>query len=193
MGVIPQHLERHTQKGKTYVSLRYSLQMQMQEVGTTYFIKAWSWTAPWKKGGRVLVVLRSRAHERAAVFETQQISENLSMSYALGPGTQKSDASQPSKQQASSIVPANRPQTSVMLAAQFRELPAASPQIIMDPSPRLQIQGSPSEGNFRYTIGEKRNNGGMLYICLFQIPPYSFALRMLDMRLPKETMRSRNA
>jgi hypothetical protein len=61
--------------------------MQMQEVGTKYQFKTWSWTKPAKTKGRVRQILLSEAHERQALFNPQEISENLAVSYDLGSGT----------------------------------------------------------------------------------------------------------
>jgi hypothetical protein len=63
--------------------------MQMREVGTKYLFKTWSWTKPTKTKGRVRQVLSSEAHERQALFNPQEISQNLASSYDLGSGKGK--------------------------------------------------------------------------------------------------------
>jgi hypothetical protein len=70
--------------------LRYSIQMQMREVGTKYWVKTWSWTNPaTTPGRRVRKILLSEAHDRQALFTPQEISRNLAVSYDLGPGMRK--------------------------------------------------------------------------------------------------------
>jgi hypothetical protein len=63
-----------------YKALHYSLQMQLREVGTKYWIKAW-----YKSKTQIRAVL-SEATERQALFQSQEISHNLSESHELGSG-----------------------------------------------------------------------------------------------------------
>ncbi|KAE9366137.1 hypothetical protein N431DRAFT_430296 [Stipitochalara longipes BDJ] len=87
VGIDINNLE--TSDDDTFWILRYSIQMQMREVGTKYWVKTWSWTKPAKTKGRIRQILLSEAHYRQALFTPQEISKNLAVSYELGPGTRK--------------------------------------------------------------------------------------------------------
>jgi hypothetical protein len=57
--------------------------MQMREVGTKYWIKAWSLN---NKNKKKITAVLSEATERQALFQSQEISHNLSESRKLGSG-----------------------------------------------------------------------------------------------------------
>jgi hypothetical protein len=71
----------------TYRILRYSIQMQMKEVGTKYWVKLWWWKEGQTKRYRELVTSLSEPQERLALFNSQEISRGLSISYKFGAGT----------------------------------------------------------------------------------------------------------
>lgn len=71
-----------------YKILRYSFQMQMREVGTKYWIKAWSLN---NKNKKQITAVLSEATERQALFQPQEISHNLSESRKLGSGIRSED------------------------------------------------------------------------------------------------------
>jgi len=61
----------------TFRILRYSIQMQMREVGTKYWIKTWSWTKPTETEGRLRQILLSEAHDRQALLRPRKSLETL--------------------------------------------------------------------------------------------------------------------
>ncbi|KAG4436250.1 hypothetical protein IFR05_008269 [Cadophora sp. M221] len=64
--------------------LRYSIVMRMSDVGTDFWIKAWSLQ---NKSRKTLVEMTSRPSANVTLFTHQDISESLSESWKLGMGT----------------------------------------------------------------------------------------------------------
>ena len=75
----------HTKPGgkATYRVMRYSIQMQMRDVGTRYRIKAWSLN---KRNPKTATEIFSNPLRCESSFDHREISQSLSESFALGDG-----------------------------------------------------------------------------------------------------------
>ena len=91
VGIETRDLEvKRPKRGQSHRELRYSILMQLKEVSTKYWIKAWSLQRP--KVGRGKPEPKaslSSPTEREALFTCQEISKSLSESFKLGKGLSK--------------------------------------------------------------------------------------------------------
>jgi hypothetical protein len=83
MGVQIGGLQVRKRNGRSYRVLRYSIRMQLKEVGTKYWIKAWSLN---NKRMDTAVPIDSKKLGCESIFDTHEISQNLSRSFELGSG-----------------------------------------------------------------------------------------------------------
>jgi len=79
------HLKRAKNKPTMRVQ-RYSFQMEMSDVGTTYRIKAWSLE---KKRIRSATPVFSESYHREASFDREETSTGLAKSFSLGDGLEE--------------------------------------------------------------------------------------------------------
>jgi hypothetical protein len=87
MGVHIAGLQVRERKGKRYRVLHYSIQMELNDVSTRYWIKAWSLR---NKLAKTAVPIVSSPMISESLFDRQKISQNLLKSFELGSGIGKS-------------------------------------------------------------------------------------------------------
>jgi hypothetical protein len=87
MGVHIAGLQVRERKGKRYRVLHYSIQMELKDVSTRYWIKAWSLK---NKRAKTAVPIVSSPMISESLFDRQKISQNLLKSFELGSGIGKS-------------------------------------------------------------------------------------------------------
>jgi hypothetical protein len=89
-GIALERLEKRPDKnGILCRVLHYSIQMQMREVGTKYWVKVWSFFLSPGGDHEALTAHCFQAKERDAVFASQHLSQNLAESYRLAPGLEE--------------------------------------------------------------------------------------------------------
>ena len=131
--------------GLPYRDLHYSIQMQMREVGTKYWIKAWS---PSTKGRKNMKVVFSDATERQTLFGLHEIerSSNLSESRRFGSGLRVEDG--PSEE---SALPVESQQTNPQTSTTDHILPSS----ILKESSSTQVQmPGPASSSISHTTIE---------------------------------------
>ncbi|TAQ85863.1 hypothetical protein B7494_g5806 [Chlorociboria aeruginascens] len=112
----------------TYRVLHYSIQMQMSEVGTKYWIKAWSLK---NKRPESATAVLSKPVEFRSLFTQDAISENLDHSFKLGPAIFPSETS-------SDHIPSSKPPSDPKklkprgFLAPIREKPSRKIPVIQD-------------------------------------------------------------
>jgi hypothetical protein len=95
IGIALDGLDPMTDKKKILCRiLHYSIQMQMREVGTEYWIKIWSFAKSHNGDSEELITHRFQALKRDRIFGSQGLSRNLAESYRLGSGLEKSKTSE---------------------------------------------------------------------------------------------------
>lgn len=173
---------KRSQHGSLYKIIHYSIQMQMREVGTKYWIKAWS------LNNKSRQVVFSDAIERQTVFGPHEIerSLNLSESRKLGSGIRAED--NPSEevepaveaQLATIEAPVSEPHfeqpETGSCSAGLKKTPSSRKRGAPNQGPRrprvfsrspLQhartLQRQSSEDSSEYPLGTPRKNGGKSY------------------------------
>jgi hypothetical protein len=130
-------------KQPPYRTLRYSIQMQLREVGTNYWIKAYYLD---NKKEKKYASVRSEATERQALFHAQEISQNLSQSRKLGSGIRfegdpaddvdvSTELQQP--HQTTSNSEQSRPADSISTCGMSKESVPSPDPIAGEPAPRF--------------------------------------------------------
>jgi hypothetical protein len=199
MGVNIAGLQVRERKGKRYRILRYSIQMELKDVSTRYWIKAWSFKS---KRTKTAVPIVSPPENGESLFDRQKISQNLLKSFELGSGIGKSQVprevieserhhlargeERPSNMSHSSSSPRfeQRPSATAIRAGHFTPMDPPFPHVERrgslpdcDWNDPVQNLSKPSELRMRqstdssveYAEGAPRNNGG---ICDQIRPPF---------------------
>jgi hypothetical protein len=137
MGVQIGGLQVRKRNGRSYRVLRYSIRMQLKEVGTKYWIKAWSLNS---KRMDTAVPIDSKKLDCESIFDTHEISQNLSRSFELGSGVENPPSHLPER--FPNFIPQPQSSHEVQRRPSFSPLSLERPNEQLRPVERQQLGSS---------------------------------------------------